>query len=92
MSRTGAQHLAVRLASCLTAILELEPDLERLRLGRILLSEFTVLRAYLDRIDGIDLDEDDVRRIETATEVFLCELRAPLAKAGGSCAKPRKIQ
>jgi hypothetical protein len=92
MSRTRTEYLAARLANCLTTILELEPDLERLRLGRTLLSEFTILRAYLDRIDGIDLDEADVRRIEAATEVFLGELRAPLAKAGGGPAKPRGIQ
>jgi hypothetical protein len=92
MSRTSTELLAARLANCLTTILELEPDLERLRLGRTLLSEFTILRAYLDKIDRIDLDEADVRRIEAATEVFLGELRAPLAKAGSAPAKPRGIQ
>jgi hypothetical protein len=91
MSHRRTEHLCARLVNCLTTILELEPDLERLKLGGVLLSEFTILRAYLDRADRIDLGEDEVRRIETATEVFLSELRAPLAKAGLGGKKPRGV-
>jgi len=71
----------VRISNCLQTILELEPELEKIELGRSLLEEFGVLKDFLQRIDSVTLNEDDVERVETATANFLEELRGPLAKS-----------
>lgn len=73
------QNLSARISNCLQTILELEPDLERLRLGHVLIREFQILKTFLARMDRIDIEEGDVARIETATESFLRELKTPLA-------------
>ncbi|QLA16170.1 hypothetical protein GD604_09400 [Desulfolutivibrio sulfoxidireducens] len=79
MEGQQSQNLSARISNCLQTILELEPDLERLRLGHVLIKEFTILKSFLARMDRIDIDEGDVVRIETATENFLRELKTPLA-------------
>lgn len=86
-ARTQERHavnLTARVSNCLQTILELEPDLERLRLGHILLREFNVLKSFLTRLEDVRIDENDVLRIEAATENFLRELKAPLARADGA--------
>lgn len=70
--------LQSRLMNCLETIIELERDLERLELGHVLLSEFAQLKDFLEKIDQVSVDEEDVRRIEAATSHFLEELRGPL--------------
>lgn len=80
MSRTSSSHTA-RISNCLQTILELEPELERIELGKSLLAEFSVLKEFLQKIDTVVLSEEDVLRVETATSSFLDELRVPLAKA-----------
>lgn len=72
-------HMA-RISNCLETILELEPELEKIELGKSLLEEFGVLKDFLEKIDRVSLNEDDVERVEAATSNFLEELRAPLAK------------
>jgi len=79
MQELDSTTLAARIMNCLQTILELEPMLRRLDSGHILLSEFKVLKAFLNDMDGLSLDEDDVTRIETATEHFLQELKTPVA-------------
>jgi len=64
--------------NCLETIIELERDLERLELGHVLLSEFSQLKTFMERIDQVAVDEQDVRRIEAATSNFLDELKGPL--------------
>lgn len=79
MSKASSSHMA-RISNCLQTILELEPELEKIELGKSLLEEFTVLKDFLQKIDTVDLSEDDVERVEIATSNFLEELRVPLAK------------
>jgi len=79
MSRAINSHMA-RISNCLETILELEPELEKIELGKSLLEEFGVLKDFLERIDSVALNEDDVERVESATSNFLAELRAPLSK------------
>ncbi|WP_338031062.1 hypothetical protein [Desulfovibrio ferrophilus] len=52
--------------------------MERLDLGHVLLSEFSQLKDFMERIDQVAVDEEDVRRIEAATSNFLDELKMPL--------------
>ena len=70
--------LQSRLMNCLETIIELERHLERLELGHLLLSEFSQLRDFMDKIDQVAVNEEDVRRIEAATSHFLEELKVPL--------------
>ena len=79
MSRASSSHMA-RISNCLQTILELEPELERMELGKSLLAEFSVLKEFLQRIDTVVLSEEDVLRVETATSSFLEELRLPLSQ------------
>ncbi len=70
--------LQSRLLNCLETIIELERYLERLELGHVLLSEFGQLRDFMDKINQVDVSEEDVCRIEAATSHFLEELQGPL--------------
>ena len=79
MNRSYNSHMA-RISNCLETILELEPELEKIELGKSLLEEFGVLKDFLQKIDRVSLSEDDVERVEAATSTFLEELRGPLAK------------
>ncbi|MCA1944092.1 MAG: hypothetical protein LDL30_02265 [Desulfovibrio sp.] len=79
MDDEARQSLQMRLTNCLQTILDLEPELERLELSDMLLQEYNVLKSFMDNVNSVDLEEQDVRRIEEATESFLAELKAPLA-------------
>jgi hypothetical protein len=92
MQELDSTTLAARIMNCLQTILELEPVLRRLDSGHILLSEFKVLKAFLNDMDGLSLDEDDVTRIETATEHFLQELKTPVAITTPGCAHSVTLQ
>jgi len=74
------ENLSARIENCLHTILELEPDLEQLQFGHYLLRDFTILKMFLSRVEEIEVQEQDVARIEAATENFLKELREPLAQ------------
>ena len=74
------ENLSARIENCLHTILELEPDLEQLQFGHYLLRDFTILKMFLSRVEEIEVQEQDVARIEEATENFLKELREPLAQ------------
>lgn len=82
----------VRITNCLQTILELEPELERLELGHSLLDEFVVLKSFLEKIDKVEVCEEDVRRIEQATANFLEELRGPLAGLDTEDKDSRRLQ
>ncbi len=71
--------LQLRLSNCLQTILDLEPELERLELSDMLLQEYNVLKSFMDNLNEVELEEQDVQRIEEATASFLDELKAPLA-------------
>jgi len=89
--RNSVNHL-VRITNCLQTILDLEPQLEKLEHGNSLLDEFTVLKAFLEKIDKVDLSEEDVVRIESATANFLRELQGPLTRMGAVVKQGRRLQ
>ncbi|MFU2209487.1 hypothetical protein [Solidesulfovibrio sp. C21] len=72
------ENLSARIENCLHTILELEPDLERLQFGHYLLRDFNILKMFLSHVEEIEVQEQDVARIEAATENFLKELKEPL--------------
>lgn len=82
MDQLKSSSFSARIVNCLQTILELEPMLRRIDTGHLLLSEFKVLKSFLNEMDSIELDEDDVARIEVATERFLQELKTPVELAG----------
>ncbi|MGE4298614.1 MAG: hypothetical protein AB7E47_11340 [Desulfovibrionaceae bacterium] len=77
--RDDVANLHARLASCLQTILDLEGDLDRLELGETLMSEFSLIKSFINRVGDVDLEESDVARIEKATANFLDEVRGPLS-------------
>lgn len=85
MNDHDLKTLRLRLKSCLATILELEPQLARLEVGAVLSTEFTQLKTFIERVQGMDLVEADVERIEAATASFLKELEEPLALLGERC-------
>ncbi len=74
-----AVNLSARISNCLQTILDLEPDIERLKMGHVLVREFEVLKSFLAGLEQLEVDEGDVERIESATRSFLRELETPLA-------------
>ncbi len=84
MAETGSNKNIIRIMNCLHTILELEPELVRLELDNSLLEEFVYLKKFLEKIDRVELDENDVERIEKATANFLAELRTPFSRMGGA--------
>lgn len=79
MEDKNALNLQIRIVNCLQTILDMEQELRRLELGHVLLKEFGVLKSFLSKIEMVQIEEDDVLRIEKATENFLEELRVPLS-------------
>lgn len=92
MTQSGAASHMVRIANCLQTILELESELEKLELGSSLLEEFAVLKSFLEKLDKVEVSEEDVRRIEQATANFLEELKGPLADGEGEDSPGRRLQ
>ena len=66
--------LQSRLRNCLHTILELNESVDSPALLAVFMQELDLIRKFLQRLDEIVLEEEDVARIERATEVFLCEL------------------
>lgn len=67
--------LQIRLKNCIQTILELEPE-EIFHDGcRHFAPEMRALEGYLAQVGQMALREDDVRRMESATDTFLAELR-----------------
>ncbi|THB63105.1 MAG: hypothetical protein D6E12_17720 [Desulfovibrio sp.] len=87
-----SDNLQLRLKNCLQTILELEPDLERLELGHVLLKEYEQLKTFIEKVGTVRLEEDDVQRIEKATATFLDELKAPLSLVSEAKARKRLMQ
>ncbi len=87
-----SQNLMHRITNCLQTILELEPELKQLELGHMLLKEFGLLKAFLLKVDKLDLEEEDVQRIENATASFLDELRMPLVEQVEDRSTSRLVQ
>jgi len=92
MDGSRSSSFAARIVNCLQTILELEPLLRNIDSGRMLLPEFKVLKSFLNEMDGIELDEEDVARIEVATERFLQELKTPSAMSGADATKNPILQ
>jgi len=85
-------NLRLRLKNCLQTILDLESDLARLEMGRVLLKDYSLLRAFADNTRAIALQEDEVARIEQATGSLLDELKLPLSLVYTSESQHRVMQ
>lgn len=70
--------LQSRLKNCLQTILELEPALEQLTVRHEMEGELAKLKAFMQRVELMELSEDAVRHIEEATMTFLEGMRLPI--------------
>lgn len=71
-----AHELKLRLQNCLQTILELKGDLGSVPFGASFMPELGSLEQFLSKIENVELNEREVRRVELATDKFLDELRA----------------
>lgn len=92
MKQVESAALCARIVNCLQTILELEPMLRRMDMGRFLLDEFQALKVFLNDVNQIELDEHDVSRIESVTELFLQELKEPMSFYGSDNAGTVTLQ
>lgn len=65
--------LQIRLKNCIQTILDLEPKMHE-KGEDCFDEEFSSLKKYLDRVDQMDLAEEEVLRLEAVTSSFLAEL------------------
>lgn len=79
-----AVELKLRLQNCLQTILELKSDLDAMPFGMSFLPEFGSLETFLSKMGEFALNENDVRRIEAATDNFLSELKALMENDGAN--------
>lgn len=87
-----SRYLQLRLKTCLQTILELEPDLSMLSIQEKFHEELRLIREYLDRLEHIRLSEEEIVRLEHATETFLGELRLPLSRLHPQRSPSRMLQ
>ena len=67
-------NLHLRLKNCLQTILELEDDIQEELQRSAFSEEFTKIRTFLERVEQMQLMEEEVSRMEKATATFLSEL------------------
>jgi hypothetical protein len=77
-----------RLRNCLQTVLELNDGSNSPVLAYAFRQELELIRKFLLQLDAVELREEDVLRIEKATEVFLNELRGLFAAAPSDSADP----
>lgn len=65
--------LKCRLRNCLQTILELQPAMRKLYRTNFA-EDLCRLQKYMDLIDGMNLEEEDVARLESLTEAFIREV------------------
>lgn len=68
-------ELKLRLQNCLQTILDLKEDLDSMAFGSSFLPELGSLERFLSSLEKITLSEFEVKRVETATEHFLNEIK-----------------
>lgn len=73
---TLLQH---RLKHCLLTIVELEPVLSKIAMHSEIITEFQHLRTVISNVSEMSLCQEEVDRIEAATNLFLSELEIPLS-------------
>lgn len=75
--------LQIRLKNCLQTILDAQPAMRKIYRANFA-EDFSQLQSYLTRVDNMDLQEEEVARLESMTTEFLREIRycRPVAPAG----------
>ncbi len=89
---TSAPRLQVRLRSCLQAILDLEPELQKTETADFLLTEISVLKEIYNKIETLLIQEEDVKRIEDATASFFEELKGSIRQDDIARSEQRFLQ
>lgn len=65
--------LRIRLRTCLQTILELQSAMRKIYRTN-LAEDLCNLQKYIDLIDGMNLEEEDVVRLESLTAAFIREV------------------
>jgi hypothetical protein len=78
----AAPHLHLRLKSCIQTVVDIHQALDSARLVPDLTQRFAELKDLLLKLDPAAIREEDVARVESATNHLLGELK-PLLKISG---------
>ncbi len=65
----------LRLQNCLQTILDLETDANGAYLQKYFGEEFGLLKDYLKQVETLEMEEEDISRLEQATATLLLELQ-----------------
>lgn len=87
-----APRLHVRLRNCLQTILDLEPELQTMRVASPMLTELSMLKDLHAKLETLFVQEDDVQRIEKATAQFLTELKGIVRRESSARFEQRFLQ
>jgi len=73
-------ELHLRLKNCLQTIIDLEMDISSLPMYVEFHNELKTIKEFINKIENLNVTENDVLRLEKATEKFLKELQLPLSR------------
>ena len=78
--KNGSRHLRVRVESCVKIILDLNRQLGEGKIKPEIIEQFERLKDSLDYVTDDTVDEEDIDRIEEATNHLLAEVRVAYAE------------
>lgn len=78
--KPSRRHLKLRVESCVDTILELNKTLGKGKIREDVIERFERLRESLENLADETIDENDISRIEEATNHLLSEIRVSLGK------------
>lgn len=73
--KRNSKHLRTRIESCVNTVLDLNKFLGEGKIKPEVLQQFERLKESLQYVRDDDVDEDDIHRIEQATNELLAEIR-----------------
>lgn len=71
-----SRHLRLRMENCVATILEVNRNLGTGRIRPEIIRQFERLKAFVHAVSEETVDEDDIDRIEEATNQLLDEIRS----------------
>jgi cell division FtsZ-interacting protein ZapD len=73
--KRNSKHLRTRIESCVNTVLDLNKFLGEGKIKPEILQQFERLKESLQYVKDDDVDEEDIHRIEQATNELLAEIR-----------------
>ena len=84
-NENSRKHYRLRVESCVDTILQLDKSLGKGKIRQDIIERFERLKESLGNVPDESIGEDDISRIEEATNELLSEIRI---SSGGEVARP----